>query len=154
MARRKHYLGVDPGNNGGLCVITGDGEPLIWERMPDGKHRIIDWLVSTIEQYRNLVIVTERAQPMPKQGIVSSFTYGRHFALFEDTAILLKVPYHEVTATVWKRSFGLTSSKHDSVSVARRLFPKVELIPQGCRKEHDGIAEALLIAEWGRRKNL
>lgn len=150
----KHYLGVDPGKLGGLCVVRSDGEPLAWTRMPEGKARILDWIVRARDAYPRLSIVTELAQAMPKQGVASSFTYGVHFGTFEAVAILLQLPYIEVRPTVWKKAMGLGSAKIDSVTACHRLFPTVALIPEGCRKEHDGIAEALLIAEWGRRRGL
>lgn len=155
MRRRvKHYLGVDPGKQGGLCVLRDDGVPLETIRMPDGKARIIDWLLHAHGIYPHLIIITELAQAMPKQGVTSCFRYGQHFATFEDAAIHLKIPYHEVRPAIWKKALGLTSKKKDSITACRQLFPLLELVPTGCRIEHDGIAEALLIAEWARRKNL
>jgi len=156
MARpvKKHYLGVDPGKNGGLAVIAADGAPCIWTRMPQGTGLILDWIDAAARQYPRLLIVTEKAQAMPKQGIASAFRYGQHFGVFESAAALLRLPYHEVSPVVWKKTLGLNSSKLVSIAVCRRLFPAVELVPSGCRKDHDGIAEALLVAEWGRRKQL
>ena len=152
--RVKHYLGVDPGKEGGLCILRSDGTPLEYTRMPDGKARIAFWIINAKFTYQNLIIATELAQAMPKQGVTSCFRYGQHFAVFEDAAIHLKIPYHEVRPTIWKKAFGLTSNKKDSISACRSIFPTVELIPAGCRNEHDGIAEALLVAEWARRCNL
>lgn len=156
MSRRKakHYIGVDPGRNGGLCVLRDDGAVMGTARMPDGKARIIDWITQATGRFVNPILVTELAQAMPKQGVTSTFNYGRHFATFEDAAILLKIPYVEVRPAAWKKTMGLTQKKADSITACRRLFPLVELVPAGCRVEHDGMAEALLIAEWGRRKNL
>lgn len=66
MTRRKvtvkHYLGVDPGKNGGLCVVDSNGSALECTRMPDGTARIVDWLQQTRERYPNLVMVAELAQ--------------------------------------------------------------------------------------------
>ena len=154
MARpmKKHYLGIDPGKNGGLAVISADGTPCCWTRMPQGVGQIVDWIGKAQHGYSRLVLVTEKAQAMPKQGIASAFRYGQHFGLFEAAAALLKVPYHEVSPVVWKKAMGLSSSKLVSIDVCRRLFPSVELIPAGCRSAHDGIAESILVAEWGRRK--
>lgn len=151
---RKHYLGVDPGKNGGLCVLRSDGEPMTWDRMPDGKARIADWVRRENGKYPKLVLVAELSQVFPKQGLVSAFRYGVHFGTFEDAAIHLGIPYVEVRPHIWKKAMGLTSRKRDSIAACRRLFPIVDLVPPGCRAEHDGIAEALLIAEWARRKNL
>lgn len=151
---QKYYLGVDPGICGGLCVVREDGTPMEWSRMPDSKVQIIDHIIRINTNYTRLILVTELAQAMPKQGVTSCFRYGQHFGTFEDTAILLKLPYHEVRPAVWKKALSLTSNKMDSIKACRRIFPSVGLIPSGCRKEHDGIAEALLIAEWARRKSL
>lgn len=150
----KHYLAVDPGQKGGLCVVCFDGTPLEWIRMPAGTPRIIDWISIANSKYSNLVMVTEKSQAMPKQGIVGAFHYGAHFGIFETVAIMLQIPYHEVRPMIWKKALGLTSSKLDSITACRRIFPKLELIPEGCRTPHDGIAEALLISQWARQKNL
>jgi hypothetical protein len=150
----KHYLSIDPGKNGGLCIVRFDGTPLEWVRMPAGTGRIIDWITTAKEKYPNLVMVTEKSQAMPRQGIVGAFRYGVHFGAFGAIAALLRLPYHEVRPMVWKRSFGLSAVKRDSLTACRTIFPMVNLVPEGCRTEHDGIAEALLIAEWARQKNL
>ncbi|QXE87374.1 hypothetical protein KP003_02905 [Geomonas nitrogeniifigens] len=151
---KKHYLGVDPGKNGGLAVLRADGVLMEYTRMPVDKIRIADWLRRIRDAYPTIIIIAERAQAMPKQGVTSSFNYGRHFGIFEDAAILLKTAYHEVRPAIWKKAMGLSSHKRDSISACRCLFPHVDLIPKNCRTEHDGIAEAVLIAEWARQKQL
>ena len=150
----KHYLGIDPGQSGGMGVLDRDGTPLAWTRMPKGAALVIAWLTEAQQRYPNLVLVAELAQAMPKQGITGAFTHGRHFGLFEAAALILKAPYHEVRPNIWKKAMGLTSKKLDSITLCQRLFPAVELIPIGCKKDHDGIAESLLIGEWARRQSL
>ena len=46
----------------------------------------------------------------------------------------------------------VTSDKNTSIDLCKRLFPDINLLatPRS-RKPHDGMAEALLIAEYGRR---
>jgi hypothetical protein len=41
--------------------------------------------------------------------------------------------------------------KDYAIETVQHLFPTVNLIPDGCSVEHDGMAEALLIAEYCRR---
>ena len=41
---------------------------------------------------------------------------------------------------------GLAILNGEEVQTFRRLFPGVNLIPPGCRKEHDGMAESLLLS--------
>jgi hypothetical protein len=150
----KHYLAVDPGQEGGMCIVSRDGTPMEFIRMPAGTARILDWIVALTGKYSILVMVAEKAQAMPKQGIVGAFRYGAHYGIFETAATMLQIPYHEVRPAIWKKALGLTHRKQDSITACRKFFPKVELIPDGCRTPHDGIAEALLIAQWARQKDL
>ena len=61
-----------------------------------------------------------------------------------------------VLPQVWQRALleGIpgADTKARSVWLARRIFPTVSLVPPRCRKPHDGIADALCLAEWGRRQ--
>ena len=54
----------------------------------------------------------------------------------------------------WKAEFILNGKdKAASVETCRRLFPGVALRPsERCRKDSDGMAEALLMAEYARRR--
>ena len=149
----KHYLGIDPGIKGGMCIVRIDGTPIEVMRMPKGSAEIIDWIGYAARKF-NLVIVVEKSQAMPKQGVTSAFRYGAHFGIFSTVAIMLRIPYHEVHPTIWKKALGLSSNKLDSITACRRIFPTIELVPDKCRKESDGIAEALLIAQWARQKQL
>lgn len=51
----------------------------------------------------------------------------------------------------WKPKMGVTADKATSIARARLLFPQVNLIPPRCRTPRSGMAEALLLAEYGRR---
>jgi hypothetical protein len=62
------------------------------------------------------------------------------------------IKYIEVRPAKWKKDMGLNSDKINSIKLCQRLFPTIELVQKGCRKPHDGMAEALLIAEWKRRQ--
>lgn len=48
---------------------------------------------------------------------------------------------------------GPRDTKKMSLLAAKRLFPKVDLRrSERCKKDHDGIVDAILIAEYGRRQ--
>jgi hypothetical protein len=79
-------------------------------------------------------------------------SYGRFIGLLQG----LGVPFTPVRAREWKRMMlgGRTgrSDKTDSIRRAQELFPGISLLATPrCRKPHDGMAEALLILECGRR---
>ena len=148
--------GVDPGLHGGIALL---GTPIILcQSMPvlatgKGSKETLDLfrLRAVLMQARHVVI--ESQQPFPRQGGCSNFTTGYGYGALQGLCAGLGIPYSCVRPQVWKRDLGIIrGDKEQSIIVAKRLFPGVSLLPTPrCRKESDGIAEALLIAEWGRR---
>ena len=57
----------------------------------------------------------------------------------------LDMPLTLVRPQEWKAHYGLGSDKNDSLELARRYYPDVDLH----LKKHHGRAEALLIARYG-----
>jgi crossover junction endodeoxyribonuclease RuvC len=141
-------IGIDPGQKGGIAsLVDGIAEAYL---MPDSVSKIVSMI--QLMARPGCTLAVERSQPMPKQGVTSVFTYGCHYGGFEAIAACLKLPYISIRPAEWKKAMGLNSEKTHSIIEAERLFPSVELIPPKCRKPSDGIAEALLIAEYARRK--
>ena len=141
-------IGVDPGQKGGIAFLSGGNVQAY--PMPPTVAQIVDLIRSKSESGCTLAV--ERSQPMPGQGVTSVFTYGQHYGIFEAISACWMMAYISIRPVEWKKAMGLNSDKTCSIIEAERLFPSVELIPPRCRKPSDGIAEALLIAEYARRK--
>ena len=64
-----------------------------------------------------------------------------------------RIPYELARPQKWKKEFSCTSDKNTSIEVAQRMFPNADLrrTPK-CKGPHDGICEALLMAEYARRR--
>ena len=147
-------LGIDPGITGGVAVIsaTGTRPPIIEDgmRMPvtlhrskklvDGK-RLFEWLSS----FDIDVAVVEWVHAMPKQGVSSSFSFGRSTGSVEAIAMLVSDRMEWVTPAIWKKHFGLSRSKLASIEEARHRFG---VSYRWDKKADDGIAEAALLAQW------
>jgi len=145
------YLGIDPGQKGGIGVIGA----VCYEvhPMPDTTTGIM----KLIDDYKAgpTTCIIEHAQAMPKQGGVSMFNYGQHYGELIGIMTALGIKIIEVRAASWKKAMGLNKDKDASIALCERLFPSVELLPSDrSRKPSDGMAEALLLAEYGRRMNL
>lgn len=95
--------------------------------------------------------IVEQVSSMPKQGVASTFKLGKGAGYVEGVLAARRIPYQLVVPRKWKGEYGLNSDKKKSVEVCKKLFPEVNLVPDGCKKAHDGMAEALLMAEYGRR---
>lgn len=164
------YLGIDPGKEGAIAFIdTGAAEtgevPVWYEPMPlvkSAKGRdeydlrgILDRLEIALEGQQAFATV-EKLQPMPlaKGGTIANFNRGMAHGWAWMLAAL-ELPYQLVSPQAWQKVMHAGTpgedTKQRSVIAAQRLFPAVSLTPGRRVKPHDGIAEALLLADFGRR---
>lgn len=140
------YIGIDPGASGGIGIIDTDGYT---EAIPYSEEE----LLKTTSTYPNAKVMVERVHAMPGQGVTSMFNFGKSFGYILGVLEAMMISYELVDPIKWKREFSVTAKKDSSITCCRRLFPTVELRRnQKCRKDHDGMAEALLIAEYARRR--
>ena len=165
----KLIVGIDPGLKGGIAFIPINLKdhgcvtypmPIITTKKKvkgkiktknklDGKAlRDIFLFADAIEIVK---IYIEEVHSMPKQGVASTFSFGKTYG--QTIGILEGLGYTPefVRPQVWKKDMGVTSDKNTSIAKAEYLFPNAKLIAPKCRKVHDGMAEALLIAEYGKR---
>lgn len=141
-----YYLGIDPGKDGALAIISESGVRLI----PFNEQNYAEAL-SGLRGHRAICCL-ERVGAMPGQGVTSMFSFGENYGFIRGLLTASQIPYERVTPQKWKREFGVTG-KNQSVAVCMSLFPTVSLFrTPKCRKYHDGMAEALLMAEYARRR--
>ena len=98
-------------------------------------------------------ICLERVHAMPKQGVTSTFNFGQHYGWIKGYLEAHNCSYQEIAPQRWKREFGLDNDKKKSIEVCRQLFPTVSLRPTDrCKVDDNNMAEAVLMAEYARRK--
>ena len=146
-------IGIDPGKAGGIAVVG-------WERavahpMPATERDILDLIASLRELAApdSPTAIIERVASMPKQGVVSTFTFCENYGALRMPLIAVGVPFESVSPGVWQRPFNLPTIKSAGSKVAKKNAHKAraqELFP-GVKITH-AVADALLLAEWGRRQ--
>ncbi len=150
-------MGIDPGLDGGLVELAEDGAIIFKARLYTD--RGIDRLFA--RQWDGMHVFMERAQVMNREGRATSarsmFNYGKAFGEILGQLQALRIPHTLVRPADWSRMLhaGTTDNndtKKRSLEAARRIWPGEDWIPLGCKKPHDGIYEAALIAEYGRRR--
>ena len=146
-------IGIDPGKSGALAVMYLDDDKSIIriKVVPFEEQAYRDALECCKDD--KVACLVEKVGAMPGQGVVSMFNFGRNLGLIEGMLTALHLPYQLVPPQTWKKEFSLSSDKQLSIDVCKRLFPNINLLatPRS-RKENDGMAEALLLAEYARRK--
>jgi len=163
------WIGIDPGLDGALALIDGDAVdfvdmPTITLQGAKKSHRELDLhqIIAAIKGWssegQQICIAIERQQAMPatlngrQQGGVSTFRTGMGYGMLIGMLETLGVPYELVAPVSWKSKIMADSPKDKDASrtVARRLFPLAA--PHLNLKKHHGRADALLIAEFARRR--
>lgn len=147
------YIGIDPGETGGFAVIMVDGgqTDIAVGAMEDGCFVRTMQAVADDKLMDKFAIV-EQVNSRPKQGAPGMFKFAKNAGHIEGVLEALRIPYQLVVPRKWKAEFGLNSDKAKSCEVCKRLFPNVNLRrTERCKKDHDGMAEALLMAEYARR---
>lgn len=149
-------MGIDPGKSGGLAVIEIIGGSIRARGIPmplAGK--LIDGqeIASFVAAAKPQMVVVEAVHSMPKQGVSSSFTFGMGFGIIQGVLLGSRTPYRLVTPQAWKKAIlsGTQKDKDAAVAWVRRAYPMVDLTPGRTRKPHDGIADAVCLAEQGRQ---
>lgn len=152
-------FGVDPGQKG--AVVAMDKNTLeVVDKWP------MDRVIDAVTEARmraidtGVMIIIEAAQPMPKQGVVSVFTYGKGYGKLIGWFEALGLPYQEVKSSVWTKELfkGIPShleKKERNREAFRRLYPELfKEVAGRTGKPHEGIMDACLIARWGCRNSV
>lgn len=146
-------IGIDPGKSGALAVIYSDEQnnPIRVKVIPFEELSYRDLLATCTDS--RVVCCLEKVGAMPGQGVVSMFNFGLNFGFIQGLLVANNIPYQLVPPQTWKKEFSLSGDKQKSIDVCKRLFPGINLLAtQRSRKENDGMAEAVLMAEYARRK--
>jgi crossover junction endodeoxyribonuclease RuvC len=157
------YLGIDPGISGGIAVLDEAGNAVLVQPMPTaGKDVDAGQLARLLRSLRDLDTATdfhlaavEHVGAMPGQGVCSMFSFGCSWGLARGVLAALGVPVVLVRPQAWKRSVlaGLAHDKAAAIGYCASRWPGTSLVLPTCRKPHDGMADALALAEYARRQS-
>lgn len=147
-------IGIDPGKSGGIAWIR-DGRACV-ERMPETLADLWElveeivrgsWIVCHSGHVRNCRAYLEEVHAMPKQGVTSTFTFGRGFGHLEMALTAAGVPFERVRPQVWQKALGCLTKGDKNVTKrrAQELFPSLKVT--------HATADALLIAHYGENQN-
>jgi hypothetical protein len=159
------FVGVDLGKDGAIVCVDDDmkisfiskppliksgkakpeydipGISLIFEGMPEPK-----------------MVILEKAQAMPQKMGGASANYGRGlcYGIYQGVLVGLKISHAVVPPKRWQKEMfdgvNAVDTKQASIIVASRLWPGQDWRrSERAKKADDGITDAALIAEYGRR---
>jgi hypothetical protein len=176
--RRRVFVGIDPGTKGAVAVVTAlsaatavptpvqvqriksprartaKGRPrvkTITSYCVAGLFTVLERVAAMHEKGHRVLVAVERQGPRLSTGKSAVMKIGIGLGYWQAVLELLDLPYVFVTPSAWKPHYvAAGSGKKESLAMARSLFPSVPLLLE----KDEGRAEALLIADYLRRREL
>ena len=146
------YIGIDPGQAGGLALIDGVVNCVTAIKMPNTESDIWHWF-SKVGNSQCFAII-ERVHSMPGQGVASTFKFGQGYGGLRMALIAAGIPFEEVSPRSWQKYLNVTSRdkmetktefKNRLKAKAQQLFPQFDVTLM--------TSDAILIAEYNRRSH-
>lgn len=159
------WIGIDPGLEGAVVMLNHAGVVFAFHRTPVFKPtkgrtvhnvgecarmlRTLHGLAGSLDS--DLRIAIEDVSSRPGQGVVSMFSFGVGYGLWQGISASLDVPVLRVKPKGWQDIALAGRSRKDvkqtALVVASELFPSLAIRD----KRDQGLADAALIAEACRR---
>ena len=149
----KIFIGIDPGKNGGVAVLNEipDYEAVIAFRCPKTPREMAYTLMATIPEnvsYENVLVTIEHVHAMPKNGVVSMFSFGQNLGQWEGILGSFEVNVVYTGPRKWmehydcKPGMDKRDRKRYLRGLAENLFPNVKMT--------FNVSDALLIANYNK----
>jgi crossover junction endodeoxyribonuclease RuvC len=155
------YIGIDPGLHGAVGVLTSEGQfvfdtpTMVVSGAKERDEYNTAGMAALLRPYSfsaPILVVLEAVHSMPKQGVSSSFKFGKGLGIWLGIIAAFNLPLEMPSPQRWKKEMLADQGKDKSASryKAIQIFPA--MAEQLKLVKHDGRAEALLMAEYGKRK--
>lgn len=147
------FCAFDPGKSGALAIIDDEG---VWAiPLPfNGDELDIGELANHFIG-EPCFVALERVHAMPKQGVCSVWTFAQGYGELRGMLKTLSVPFAEPTPQAWKKlilaGMDWKGRKECSIEYVAKRYPQVDLKPGKKRVPHDGMADAICLAEYAKR---
>lgn len=161
------YIGIDPGKSGAIVELTHDGKIHKHHKFSFDAEGLLDpiatgFILADISgRIGGGGVWLERALPMA-MGAKHAFNYGRDFQTLVLCLLYSKLPYVLVEPSRWTKEIcqgvdkNLKTKARSEVAFRRLMPTEVEKVPVTPKSKQmdDGVLEAALIAEFGRRQGM
>lgn len=149
-----YVVGIDPGKHGALVLIDQWLNVKKKEIMPLNKEGqinpvILKGILVDFKKYTEYFYV-ERQWTRPISGSKQNFWLGYNYSTLKTLLAVLFINPIEITPMAWQKATykGISGEKKQrSIIAAKKIFNNISLVMK--KKDHDGIADALLIAYFG-----
>lgn len=150
------YIGIDPGQKGGIAILRNNAPPLVIKMPMKGKivdsNELSKYFVDVLfDVYIDMLpskAYIEKLWGVPGWSSTALFNYGENYGALKGILSALNIQFDTVPPKTWKKALlgSPSASKKDAIAYSKKIFPTLaEKIGN-----HDGIADALCIAAYGK----
>lgn len=147
------YVGIDPGKKGAIAFYSSEDGSLVIFDWPstDSESELVEMLESSIKKVPIELCILEKVGAMPKQGVVSMFSFGTNYGIWKAICAFYRWKRMLLTPQTWRKGLITPSDGKDPktacYNVACRLFPKQTELFRGKKGAiKDGRVDAALMA--------
>ena len=169
------FMGVDPGNKGGLAIIDKNARVISHISIEESTWEDIwGWIAHDHWEFCDKVIL-EKVHAFPGQGVSSMFTFGENYGMLQAFLIASEIPRKIVMPADWQGYFDIPPRKSFEKEARKTGKPSglqgrmkslhKEAIRQECEHRFPdlniwwektltyqrAVCDALLMAEYARR---
>lgn len=145
----EYYIGIDPGKNGGIVVLSKSKVVEVF-KTPATIQDFIEQLGKYMED--RTFCITELVHAQPQNGGKANFSFGYINGVLHTILQISQIPYEEHTPPKWMKFFGMKKHKNETLTAwknrlkakAQQLFPEEKITLWN--------ADAFLIAYYCREQ--
>jgi len=163
------YIGIDNGLTGALVALSDHpGAPIAMAVMPTQSkakgnevdaHGVFDWIAKLESKSKDSVCVILEIPGKHSPGLQALCSMWDSFGAIRGVLAARFYRHHRIAPQTWQKAIlgnvEKGNTKPAALSKARQLWPDESwLATPRSTKPHEGLVDAALIAEYGRRNNL
>lgn len=174
-----YIVGIDPGKNGAIAVLDKEGKIISKQVMPKIANEFdtneFNKMVVNIGLENIDCVAIEKVHALFGSSAGSTFEFGRMVGILEGVIVSHSLKHIMIDPKVWQKEMfqgipeirkpstinkngkelkGRVDTKAMAEIACKRLFPNESFIAtERSKKYHDGLGDAVLIAEYLRRKS-
>lgn len=139
------FIGVDPGMEGAITVIDhkDDVETFCLWKMTEAE--IVAFFHDCKRVSKKCFAVLEEVHAMPKQGVSSTFKFGKAYGFVRGALMAAGIAFEDATPQTWQKELRCLTKgdKNISKAKAQQLFPGLHITNK--------TGDSVCIAEYARR---
>lgn len=158
-------IGIDNGVSGGMAAISSLSHIISMLPMPIQQARkgneidvqaVWDWML-TLGERENITCIVE--EPGGSKSARAATSMAGSFHSLRTVCTLKGLRWHRTTPQAWQKVMlpgcKAGDTKPRALELSKRLWPDESfLATPRCKKPHDGLVDAALLAEYARGRNL